>query len=458
MKKKIDLLNGNITKSLTALALPLMGMSFLQMAYNLTDVFWIGRLGAGPVASVGTGGLLLWLAMGVYMLAQIGGQVFVGQNLGAKNYKKAADYAYGSIVLCVVIAIILGLTFTLATDPIISFFKLNDPTVVQDAKDYIAITGGLVIFSLLAKLITTLTTVTGDSKTPFIATGIGLVFNMVFDPILIFGLFGFPKLGVIGAAIATVLAQFIVLAVLLFNARKDKTLFCHIKLSHLPKFEIYQKIIKLGLPTTIQSILYPVISMYISRMVAGFGDGAVAVQRVGSQIESISWMTTDGFAIAVNSFIAQNYGAGNVKRAKEGYYKAFKILSCIGVFATLLLIFGAKPIFGIFLSEPQVLAMGASYLVILGFSQWFMCIEILSSSAMNAFSKTFIPAFINIVLTGIRIPLAYILSATALGIDGIWWSISISTIGKGICLFIAIYFVLRNVENFIGYNQDKIEN
>ncbi len=450
MKKKVDLLNGNITKSLTALALPLMGMSFLQMAYNLTDVFWIGRLGAGPVASVGTGGLLLWLAMGVSMLSQIGGQVYVGQSLGAKNQQRAAKYAYGSIILSITIAVTLGFIFFFGASTIIDFFQLNDPTVVVDAIHYIQITGGLVIFQLLAKLLTTLITVTGDSKTPLLATTIGLVFNMVFDPILIFGLFGFPKLGVIGAGLATVIAQMIVLIVLLYNATKDTHLFKHIQFRKFPKFGVFKNIMKLGFPTTMQSVLYPLISMYISRMVAGFGDGAVAVQRVGSQIESISWMTTDGFAIAVNSFIAQNYGAGNLERAKAGYYKAFKILSIIGMFATVLLIFGAEIIFGVFLSEPGVLAMGTSYLIILGFSQWFMCIEILSSSAMNAFSKTFLPACINIVLTGIRIPLAIALSSSVLGLDGIWWSISISTIGKGVLLFIAINYVLKKVT--------KIEN
>ena len=442
---KVDLLQGNITKSLSKLALPLMGMSFLQMAYNLTDVYWIGRLGDGPVASVGTGGLLLWLGMGIHMIAQLGSQVYVGQNLGAKDYQKASDYAYGGIILSLIVSLTLGFVYTFFNEQIVGFFGLNEASVVQDTQTYLRVTGGLVVFSLLAKLLTTLITVTGNSKTPLIATTLGLVFNMILDPMLIFGIGIFPEMGVLGAAIATVFAQFIVVSVLIFYVLGERQLFGHIKLRKIPSMDIFTSIIKLGFPATIQSVAYPLISMYISRMVATFGDSAVAVQRVGSQIESISWMTSDGFAVAINSFIAQNYGANNIQRAKEGFKSGLRIMLCVGSFSTLLLIFGAKPLFSIFLTDPATVAMGTSYLVILGVSQLFMCVEILSGSAMNAFGKSKIPATINIIFTGLRIPMAIVLSSTVLALDGIWWSITISSIFKGVILFIAVVYLFKKV-------------
>lgn len=331
------------------------------------------------------------------------------------------------------------------TDPLIAFFKLNDLEVINDSKIYLKVVGGGILFSLLSKLLTTLITATGNSKIPFLATTVGLVFNMLLDPVFIFGLLGVPKMGVLGAAIATVLAQLIVFILLVCYISKDKFLFCYINLKKLPALKYFTSILKLGFPTMIQATLFPLISMYISRLVAGFGDNAVAVQRIGSQIESISWMTTDGFSVAVNSFIAQNYGAKNLIRTKEGFYKALGMLTVLGTFATLLLIFLAKPLFSIFLTEPTVVEMGVSYLVIIGYSQLFLCYEILSSSGLNAFGKTVAPAVVSIFFTAMRIPLALLLSKTALGLDGIWYSVTVTTVFKGSILLILILLFLRKL-------------
>lgn len=446
MKKRIDLLNGNIAGSLAKLALPLMGISFIQMAYNLTDIFWIGKLGAGAVAAVGTGGLFVWFSTGIHTIAQLGGQVYVGQNLGAKKFEEAGKYAHASMFISIVTCTILGLAYYFATKPLISFFNLNDPIVVNEAITYLMYVGGFIFFMLFSKLLTTLITTTGDSKTPFIATLIGLLFNIIFDPLLIFGYGIFPELGVLGAALATVLAQIIVFSILLIHVLKDKHLFKHVHITKLPNKNCCMDIIKLGLPTTLQNSLFPLVSMYLSRLTAGFGDDAVAVQRIGSQIESISWMTTEGFAIAVNSFVAQNYGANNIKRTKDGIKQSFLILSTWGIFTTLSLIFLAKPLFSIFISETHVVTMGTEYLMILGMCQLFMCWEILSSCTLNAFGKTIFPAITSVIFTSIRVPLAIVLSSTVLALNGIWFSFTISTILKGLFLVIGVVVFTKKLK------------
>ncbi|MFI3284958.1 MAG: MATE family efflux transporter [Erysipelotrichaceae bacterium] len=446
MSKRVDLLNGNITSSLARLALPIMGMSLLQMTYSLIDTLWIGKLGAGAVASVGSGGQLLWFCAGIHMLAQIGGQVFVGQKLGANEKEEAGRYAHASIMMSAMITIGLGLIFFFQNELIISFFNLNTQSIIDDAQSYIKITGGLVFFSLTGKMFTSLITTTGDSKTPLYASTVGLVLNIILDPIMIFGYFGFPALGVTGAAIATVIAQAIVFALLMVHVFKDQHLFSYVHWLSIPDFTICKKIFKLSMPVAMQNTLFPMISMYISRMIAGFGDNAIAVQRVGSQVEAVSWMAAEGYAVAVNSFIAQNFGAKNLKRAKEGFYQSMKIVSVYGLFASCLLIFGSNIIFSAFLSEPEVVAMGVDYLVILGYSQIFLCIEIVSSSAMNAFGKTKLPALISFTLTAARIPVANLLILTVLGLNGIWWTISISSILKGVLMFAAIAYYLKHLK------------
>ena len=174
--------------------------------------------------------------------------------------------------------------------------------------------------------------------------------------------------------------------------------------------------------------------MVIARLIAGWGDGAVAVQKVGSQIESISWMTAEGFASAVNAFIAQNFGAGKRDRIVRGYYTASGIILLWGLCTSLALICIPQVFFRIFITEPEILPMGVNYLRIIGLSQLFMCMEITSSGAFQGLGKPIFPSVTGIVLTVGRIPMAMFLASTALGLNGIWWSISISSILKGILI------------------------
>lgn len=204
-------------------------------------------------------------------------------------------------------------------------------------------------------------------------------------------------------------------------------------------------ILKIGFPSAVQTMIYSGISMIITRMVTAFGDTAIAVQRVGGQIESISWMTADGFAAAINSFVGQNYGAGQLKRVKDGYFTAVKINFVWGLFCSALLIFGAEPIFRIFIHEPEVVRNGMDYLKILGVSQMFMCEELLTVGAFSGLGKTMQASVISVLLTSARIPLALLLLGTPLGLNGIWWAITISSIVKGIVYVISFSATMKRM-------------
>ena len=174
--------------------------------------------------------------------------------------------------------------------------------------------------------------------------------------------------------------------------------------------------------------------MVIARIIAQWGPTAIAVQKVGSQIESISWMTAGGFQTAMGAFVGQNFGAKKWERVKRGYIVGMVIVSIIGILATLLLVFGARPLFTIFIQEEEAIRLGIDYLIILGYSQFFMCIEITTAGAFHGLGKTVPPSIVSISLNLLRIPVALILSATSLGLNGIWWAISISSMFKGLII------------------------
>lgn len=433
MKTRINLLEGNILPALSALALPIMATSLIQMAYNLIDMIWIGKIGASAVASVGAAGMFMWLSNGLATLAKMGGQIKVGHALGAQKKEDAASYAQSSIQMGIVFAIGFGILSIVFADEMIGFFQLNSAQVIQDAKLYLMITCGLVIFSFMNQIFTGILTAMGNSRTSFIATGIGLVLNIVLDPLFIFGFGAIPPMGVAGAAIATVLAQLVVMLLFLHTILRDTVLFSNVHILHSYSSQHTMGIFRIGLPSAVQSMLFSGISMVIARLIAGWGDAAVAVQKVGSQIESISWMTAEGYAAALNSFVAQNHGAKNTDRIREGYRLSMIVMLSWGVFCSLVLIVFPQLIFQVFIQEAEVLPMGVDYLRILGVSQLFMCMEITTAGAFSGLGKTLPPSIVSITLTGARIPMAILLGRW-LGLNGVWWAITISSIGKGIVL------------------------
>lgn len=372
-----NLTKGPILKTLTKLAIPIMASSFLGTLYNITDMAWIGLLGSKAVAGIGVGGMFTWLSQGFASMARMGGQVQVAQCVGRGDKEKAHGYAQAAVQLATVMGLVYALVVLIFTKQMIGFFKLEDPEAYAAAFVYTKIACGLIVFSFLSVTLTGIYTAQGDSKTPFYANLIGLATNMILDPLLILGPGPLPKLGAAGGAIATVTAQFIVMSIMILGIVKQKkenvlkgiTLFAKIPAEYL------NGICKIGIPTAIQGMAYCVISMVITRMVSAFGAEAIATQRVGGQIESISWNTADGFATALNAFIAQNYGAGEMGRVKKGYRASQWTVGIWGIFITLLFVCVPRPIANIFFHEPKAIATAVDYLIIVGFSEAFFVLR-----------------------------------------------------------------------------------
>lgn len=440
----VDLLKGNIFKSLNSLALPIMIASLIQMAYNLTDMIWIGGLGSDAVAAIGAAGLYMWLGSGLVIIPRSGGQIKVGHSLGAGNEDNARRYALSSKQLLVFVGIVFGVLSLFLSEKMIAFFNLNNLNTFKDAVLYLRICGGFIIFSFFGNYYTGLLSSMGNSRISLYVTGIGLGLNILLDPILINGFLFIPSFGVMGAALATVISQIVVYISFQFFICNNPIL-KNLSIINKVDFKIIKEIVTIGLPVALESMVFAFISMVIARIVAAFGDDGVAVQKVGSQIESISWMIGDGYAVAMNSFIAQNYGAHDFKRIMKGTRIGFTVMTIWGIFTSLLLLFFAKEIFAIFIHEENVLLMGVDYLQILSVSQLFMCIEIISASCFNGLGKTIPPFIVSFVFTLLRIPLALYLS-DIYGINGIWMAITISSLLKGVILLVLmIYHYRRNI-------------
>ena len=431
-------------KTLTKLAIPIMASAFLGTLYNITDMAWIGLLGSKAVAGVGVGGMFTWLSQGLASMSRMGGQVQTAQCIGRGEKEEAHKFAQAAVQMSAIMGLLYAAVSLVFVRQMVGFFKLQDSEAYTAAISYTQIACGLIVFSFLTLTLTGLYTAQGDSRTPFLANLVGLGMNMILDPVLILGPGPFPKLGVAGAAIATVTAQAIVMSIMILgiivqkkeNVLKGTRIFAKIPRKYLGG------ICKIGIPTAIQGMAYCVISMVLTRMISVFGAEAVATQRVGGQIESVSWNTADGFAAALNAFVGQNYGAGEMNRVKKGYRASLWTVGVWGVLIMLSFIIFPEPIARIFFHEPKAIATAVGYLVIIGFSEAFMCVELTTIGALSGLGKTRLCSIISIILTGARIPLAVILGGM-MGLSGIWWAISSTSIVKGIIFICTFGWITR---------------
>ena len=442
--KQVNLIEGSILKSLVMLAMPIVASSFLGTVYNITDMAWIGMLGSKAVAGVGVGGMYIWLSQGLSSLARMGGQVHVAQEIGAGRRKEAGEYAKAALQLVTVFGILFALVIILFTREMVAVFGLGNAEAETCAVRYTRITCGMILFSYLAVVLTGIYTAQGDSKTPLKANFIGLVTNMILDPVLILGLGPFPRLEVTGAAVATVVAQCIVMTVMILGIVKDKSgqnVLRGIRLNKMAGKKYYGGVCRIGIPTAIQGSMYCMISMVLTKMVASFGADAVAVQRVGGQVEALSWNMADGFATAINAFVAQNYGAGKMDRVRRGYRISFWTTAAWGSMIMLMFLVLPAQISHIFFYEEEVIRVAVDYLIILGFGEAFMCVELMTVGALSGLGKTKLCSVISILVTGSRIPLAILLSSTVLALNGIWWALTSTSIAKGIVFTLTFLIV-----------------
>jgi putative MATE family efflux protein len=449
--KELDLLKGPILPTLIKLAMPIMATSFVGLAYTMTDMYWVSSLGERAVAAVGTGGTLFWLVDSVFSIPRVGGQVLVGQALGAGERGEARAWARTALRLGYLLAALFSLLFFFARGPLTAIFQFNDLETISRTETYLWIVGLGLIPRVGGRLYSAILTASGNSFTPFVVFVSGLVLNMILDPLFILGL----KLDVAGAALATLLSELTTYILLLMAVRRNELLSKLALVKGSLDLHRLKPMAKLGLPVSARSVVHASVSILISRIIVRFGDLAVAAQRLGVQVESLSWMTADGFASAVNAFMAQNFGAQKHDRVRRGYWTGLWLVAAFCLMTTLVLFFLGQPITELFFKDPEAIAHSVDYLRIIALSQLMMGLLILVSSAFASLGQSLIPSVIEMSLMAVRIPLAIFLAGTVLGVSGIWWSFTITTNVAGLILIVLFpIYMKRHKDNpLIGVSQ-----
>ena len=334
MRGVTNLTEGNISARLVKLALPIMATSFIQMAYNLTDMFWVGRIGSEANAAVGSVGMFTWMAASFSLLCKVGAEVCVGQAIGKRETGEARRYASHNITLALAVSMVCALVMVLFAEPLIGVYHLSQ-SISGHAVSYMRIVAVGVPFIFLASAFTGIYNACGRSTIPFYISGTGLVANMLLDPLFIFGL----DMGTDGAALATVLAQMLVVILFMWQMRgRDRLLDNFPLVCRLQRAET-KRVVKIGAPVAVFNSLFAFANMFVSR-IASLHGGHIGLMTftTGGQIEAITWNTSEGFSTALSAFTAQNYAAGRGDRVLKAYKRTLAMTALFGIFGTVLFV------------------------------------------------------------------------------------------------------------------------
>jgi len=447
--KKYNLVEGGIINKLFLVASPLIVTQFFQMAYNLTDMFWLGRLSSDAVAASGTVGLFLWLSLAFLIFGRMGAEIGVSQSLGRGDKERALGFAQNAVFIGVTLGAALGIVFIFGRELFVGFFGIKEAHVERYAMDYLAIVSASLPMAFVTAAVTGIYNGVGNTRVSFMINGVGFMLNMALDPLLIFT----AGLEIRGAGIATVIAQTTTacLALLVLKKYRNRP-FEKIKLLKLPDMKLVKQVFKWVLPISVESFLFTMLTMPVAALIASYSSSAMAASRVSSQIESLTWLIVGGYASALTAFTGQNFGAGKLHRIKKGFKVSSAMMAGWGFGVGLLLFFGGETLIGVFIpNNPEVVRIGVENLRILALVQVPSCFEGVAAGVFRGQGKTLPPSIASITSNTFRVVLAFILTGyTGLGLTGIWIALSVGAGLRGTWIYVWYLLYQRRTKSALA--------
>jgi putative MATE family efflux protein len=426
-KSSRDLTEGSIVRNIWYLALPMMIGNLMQDAFTIVDMIFVGRLGPSALAAVGMSGTIQGMLFTVIFGISMGTIAMVARFIGAKKVSEAENVAIQSILLglfCYFVIATIG--YPLSSSMLGILGAADDVTAQGTAYMRISFLGSFTM--ILSVILSAVLNASGDAVTPMKILAVSTVANIVLDPLVIFGLLGFPRLGVAGSALATVTARGIGVVLLLWIFLKGHSII-HLKFANVKiDLAIMKRIIRIGIFSSIQAIIRNSSALILTRIVAIYGTFAVAAYVICTRLRMIVLMPGFGLGNAVSTLVGQNLGANKPERAERTAWITVGIASAIMTFVGIIYIVFASAIITIFNAHPEVVKIGVIQQYITAGTFGAIGISIVLGRAFNGAGDTLSPMIItSVTLLVFQLGLSLLLS-WKLGLIGIWFGITASNI------------------------------
>lgn len=404
---------------LISMSVPMMLSMLIQSLYNIVDSIYVSRLGTDALTAVSLAYPLQNAIVSVAVGIGVGISTAISIHLGAGDQEKADRSATLGIALTVFHCILFVLAGIFITKPFLSLFT-DDPAILEDACDYTYIVLCLSFGALLQIAFEKIFQSIGQMKITMYLLIVGCVINIVLDPILIFGLLGFPALGVSGAAIATVIGQ--ICAFLLYIAvYMRKSYAVHIRLKHL-KFDssIIRQIYGVGIPSSIMMLLPSVLISILNSILAALSDVYVAVLGVYFKLQTFIYMPANGIVQGMRPIIGYNYGAGENERVRSTIRYSLGCAAMLMLAGTLLSLLIPEQIFTLFDADAELMSAGVTALRIICIGFLVSSIGVIYSGTFEALGNGRNSLIISLLRQfAVTVPLAFVLSRFW-GAAGVW--------------------------------------
>ncbi|MDO5026573.1 MAG: MATE family efflux transporter [Tissierellia bacterium] len=422
--EKRYMLEGPVIKSILTLSVPLFISNLLQQFYNIADTIIVGRfIGPDALAAVGSSFTFMIFITSIIYGLSLGSSSVFSMKYGRKDFHGLKKSIYSSFILIFSFTIFLNLLAYLFIDRIIIF--MNAPLDIGPLmKEYLLVIFSGFIASSLYNYVASIHRSMGDSKTPMIFLANSVILNIILDYIFIKSF----SMGIFGAAIATVISQYIsAIGIFILFWIKNEDLRFH-KGDKLIDLKSIKEIANFSIMTSIQQSVMNFGILMIQGLVNSFGANTMAAFAAAVKIDAFAYMPVQDFGNAFSIFVAQNFGAGNKKRIREGFKKAIILVVLFSLLISMLVFAFAESLILIFLDEAnlQILEIGKTYLRTEGAFYFAIAILFLLYGYYRAVAKPAMSIVLTILSLGTRVLLAYKLASIPhIGTSGIWWAIVI---------------------------------
>jgi len=427
------LTEGSIPGSIVKLSWPVVLANILQTAYNLTDTFWVGRLGAEAVAAVSFSFPILFLLISMGVGFSAAGTILVAQYRGKGDFDRVNFVSAQTLLVITIAAGIISVLGYCISEPVIKFTGAA-PGVIPMAVSYLKISFTGLIFLFAFFVFQSLLRGVGVVKIPMYIVFGTVILNFAADPLFIMGWGPVPAFGVAGAALATILTQAIAaFAVLLLFLGGRFGIKLKIR-NFRPDFKIIKKMFFLGLPVSVEHSTRSLSFAIMIFLVASFGTAVVAAYGIVTRIMSFVIIPAVGFGMATTALVGQNMGAGKILRAEKISLSGSGFTFLAMTFSGILFFVFSKQIVSIFIPQnPQVIETGALFMRTVALSFGFIGLQIVLGGAFRGSGCTFTAMALTLFnFIFLRVLLAYVLSNfTPLAERGIWWAFTLSNLLGG---------------------------
>lgn len=439
----IDMTEGSPMRLLIKFAIPLLVGNLFQQLYNLVDSVIVGKLvGANALAAVGASGSISFLFFALCNGIGSGGGIITSQMFGRKDVKKVKRCIANTAYIMLLFSVVVGTVAFFLAKPLL--ILLDTPSdIIADSIAYLRVMCLGIIFVALYNFSSSMLRSLGDSITPLIFLIASTILNGVLDFIFVY----FFKMGVLGAAVATMIAQFISGIGCLIYATKSNPFFKLSKEDMKYDKPICESIVKIGVPLSLQFSLIAISTMALQRVVNSFGSVTVAAFTAISRIEQVIHQPYQTLSASLSTYTGQNYGASNKKRILKGYHTGMVIMV---IFTVLMLpvmqLFGDN-IMRIFVNDAEVIAMGAKAIRISSLFYVFLGMIYTIRGVLNGLSDSFFAMLNGIVEVVGRFTVPIGLTAIAsIGVWGIWWSVGVVWFLSGFTAWLRYLYKIKRLE------------